>query len=52
MKEEQRLKMALISGAAHALSFKKENPEKTDEEAIKHVTEKAEKILEKIDDEI
>ena len=50
--EDKRLKMAIISGAAHALSYKEENPRASDEETIRHVTEEAKKILEKIDEEL
>jgi len=49
--EEKRLKMAIISGAAHALKYKDENPRANEQEIIRHVTENAEDILEKIDEE-
>ncbi len=50
--EEKRLKMAIISGAAHALKFKAKNPRATEEEVMQHVTLKANEILKKIDVEI
>ena len=49
--ENKKLKMAIISGAAHALSYKEENPRASEEEIIRHVTREAGKILEKIDDD-
>lgn len=50
--ENKKLKMAIISGAAHALNYKKENPRASEEEVIRHVAKEAGKILEKIDDEL
>ncbi len=50
--EEKRLKMALISGAAHALRFKDRNPRASEQEILQYVTSQANEILEKIDDEI
>lgn len=53
MKEEtKKLKMAVISGAAHAIRHKMRNPSATEEEVIRHVTDEAKKILEKIDEEL
>ena len=51
MEEEKRLKMAIISGAAHALTFKEENPKASEEEVLRHVTKEAKNILEKIDED-
>ncbi len=50
--EEKRLKIALISGAAHALRFKTENPRASEQEILQYVTLQADKILEKIDAEV
>lgn len=50
--EDQKLKIAVISGASHAISFKEKNPSASEQEIIKHVTENTEKILEKIDEEL
>jgi len=52
MEEDKRLKMAIISGAAHALTFKEENPKASEEEVIRHVTKEVRNILEKIDKEL
>jgi len=52
MEEDKRLKMAIISGAAHALTFKEENPRASEEEVIRHVTKEVRNILEKIDKEL
>jgi len=46
---ENKLKMAVISGASEALRFKKLNPEAIDEEIMQYVTDNSEKIAEKID---
>lgn len=43
------VKMALISGAAHALEFKRKNPGVSDEEAIQHVNRESNNILRKLD---
>ena len=52
MEEEQhnRMKMAVIAGAAQAASFKEKNWKATEEQVIKHVSDKVDRILEKIDD--
>ncbi|MDO8509181.1 MAG: hypothetical protein Q7S27_05870 [Nanoarchaeota archaeon] len=53
MKEdEKRLKMAIISGAAHALKFKTENPRASEQEIIQQVALQANEILLKIDAEV
>ena len=45
----ERMKMAVIAGAAEALKQKSENPKKTDGEIIKDISKKAAKMAEKID---
>ena len=50
--KERKLKMALISGAAHAFKYKEKHPKATEQEVIQHLTRDAESILEKIDEEI
>ena len=50
--ENKRLTIAIISGAAHALKYKAKNPRAADEEVISHITNKANEILEKIDEGI
>lgn len=45
------VKMALVSGASHALKFKRENRFASDEDAIQHVTRESEEILKKLDSE-
>jgi len=51
MAEKKMLKMALISGAAHALEFKRQNPGASDEEAIQHVSRESNEIIEKLNSE-
>jgi hypothetical protein len=48
---ENNLKLAVISGASHALRFKAKHPRATDEEVIQYVTNIIEQILKKIDEE-
>ncbi len=52
MEEDKRLKMAIISGAAHAMRFKEKNPRASEEEVIKHVSDNTSEILEKIDEDL
>jgi len=49
MSPEKRLKIAIISGASHALAFKLENPRASDEEIIQQVSRESDDILDKID---
>ena len=51
MAEKKVIKMAVISGAAHALEYKRNNPRASDEDAIQHVTRESESILRKLDSE-
>ena len=51
IKDRENIKMAVISGASHALKFRDRHPKATNEEAIRHVTEKMDEILEKIEEE-
>lgn len=48
---EDRLKIALVSGAAHALKYKMQNPNATDEDAIQHITRESDNIISKLDSE-
>lgn len=50
--EEEKVKIAVISGASHALSYKRKHPNSSDEEAIRHVSREMEKILTKVDKSI
>ncbi len=43
------LKMAIISGASHALKYKKQNSSSTDEEVLQQVNREANEILAKLD---
>ncbi len=47
--EEKRLKMAVIAGAAEAAKFKEKNWKATEEQVVKHVTDKVGEILKQID---
>ncbi len=48
--ETNKLKIALISGAAHALKYKEENPRATEDEIFQYLSDEAEAILGKIED--
>ena len=50
-KERDNIKMAVISGASHALKYKDRNPRATNEEAIRHITDNIDDILRKIEEE-
>ncbi len=47
--EKKKLKLAVISGASHAIRFKEHNPKATEDDVIKHVAKKANEIVSKID---
>lgn len=47
--DEKRLKMAIIAGASHAVTYMKKNRMADEDEVIKHVSENAADILERID---
>lgn len=48
---KKKLKMALISGASHALRFQRENPHAPEEELIQMVSRESNEIVEKINSE-
>jgi hypothetical protein len=48
MEIKEQIKLALISGASHALKYKEQNPRATDEEAIQHVSRQLDSIMHKI----
>ena len=50
-KEEKKLKMAVISGASHALRYKREVKYTTDEEIIQRVSRESNEIINKLDTE-
>ena len=48
MNETNRLKIAVISGASHALQYKREHPNASDEEILQYVTRETSHILDKV----
>jgi hypothetical protein len=50
--EENRLRLAVIAGAAKAARFKEENPNAPEDKVIQYVTENAQDILSKIDEDL
>jgi hypothetical protein len=49
--EKEELKRAIISGASHALKYRRERGMINDEDVIQKVTREADEILNKIDRE-
>lgn len=49
MASDKQIKMAVISGASHALNYKARNPHTPDEEIIQHINREMLKIVKKID---
>lgn len=47
--DENRIKMAVIAGASHAVAYLKKNRYANEDEVIRHVSENAADILNKID---
>ena len=45
MKKRENIKMAVISGASHALKYRDKNPRSSNEEAIRHVTERMDDMI-------
>ena len=46
--EKQKVKMAVIAGAARALKYKEQNPRATDTEVLRHVSEESKEIFQNI----
>jgi len=46
-----KLKMAVISGASHAIRYKELNQWATEDDVIRYISSQAEKIIAKIDNE-
>ena len=49
--ERYKLKIAVISGASHAIRFKEKNPRALEQDVIRHVTDNVDEILKKIDEQ-
>jgi hypothetical protein len=49
MDKKKMMKMALISGASHALKYKRSNQNASDEEVLRHINRESDEILSKID---
>jgi hypothetical protein len=47
-----KLKIAVISGASHAIRYKELNPYMTEGDVIRYISSQADKIISKIDKEI
>lgn len=49
---EKSLRMAVISGASHAIRFMHKNPRATEQEVLRYISDSVEEIIEKIDDSL
>jgi len=49
--DTQKMKIAVIAGAAEALNYKEEHPKEGNDAAIQHVTRKMREIIKKIENE-
>ena len=49
--EKELLKRAIVSGASHALKYRKDRKVTSDEEVIQRVTREASEIIDKIQEE-
>lgn len=50
--ENKRLKMALISGASHAVRYREENPRASEQEVMQYISDLSDDLIEKLDEEI
>ncbi len=48
--DEKRIKMAIIAGASHAVAYMRKHRMADEDEVIRHVSQSAHEILERIDD--
>lgn len=51
MVDKKRLKMAVIAGASHAIKFKNQHPDSSEEQAIQDITKNVDNILKNIDED-
>ena len=52
MDKKEKLKMAVISGASHALKYKRSNYRASDDEVLQHINREADSIIDKLDSEV
>jgi hypothetical protein len=50
-KDDKKMKIAVIAGAAEALDYKNKHPRESDDRAVQHVTKKVREIIRKIESE-
>lgn len=50
-KRDYKLKMAIVAGASHALTYKNKNIRASDHEILQHITATAQEIAKKIEDD-
>lgn len=50
-KDDKKMKIAVIAGAAEALDYKSRHPRESDDRAVQHVTKKVREIIKKIESE-
>ena len=49
MKEDNKIKMAIIAGASHALRYSQKNPRAQEQEILQHISANIDQILEHVD---
>ncbi len=49
-KEDQKIRVAIIAGASHAIKYLQQNKGATHEEALRHIVNNTKEILSEVDD--
>ena len=49
--KDYKIKIAILAGASHALSYKAKNEKATDQEILKYITKKSNDIVSSISDD-
>lgn len=50
MGDNEKVKMAVIAGAAYAVKYKEQNPNATESEVLKHVTKEIGNIINQLEE--
>ena len=51
MAEKDKVKMAVVAGAAVAIKYKEENPRASESEIMSHITKRMERIIRKLEED-
>jgi len=52
MEDKTKLKMAIIAGAAHAISYKERNSKASEQEVLRHISREINGILQELDEKL